>query len=471
GEKPFKNPRNAAAGSLRQKDPKITASRKLSIFVFNIQQMEGEQFSSHSQSLDYLKRLGFKVIPSYTRCKNGDELQAEIEKIGENRGRYGFDIDGAVVKIDDFALREALGSTAKYPRWAVAFKYPPEEKVTTLKEIQINVGRTGAITPVAVFEPITLAGTTVSRAVLHNQDFISGMNLNVGDKIIVRKAGEIIPEVLGLAEKGENEGYFTLPEKCPACGAQTVRDNAEAVLRCVNPDCPVQLLRNLTHFASRDAMDIEGLGGAVIEKLVAEGMVSSCADLYSLDREKIASLEGLGAKSADNLLAAVERSKQAGLARLLCALGIRNIGQKAAVLLAENFGDIDALAAADREAIEKIEGFGGIMAESVAEYFATERSAELIERLKAAGVVMTQEKIVRGDKFAGKTFVLTGTLPTMTRTEASKLITDNGGKVSGSVSKKTDFVLAGEDAGSKLVKANELGITVISEEELKAMLG
>ena len=471
GEKPFKNPRNAAAGSLRQKDPKITASRKLSIFVFNIQQVEGEQLSSHSQSLDYLKRLGFKVIPSYTRCKNGEELQAEIEKIGENRGSYGFDIDGAVVKIDDFALREALGSTAKYPRWAVAFKYPPEEKVTTLKEIQINVGRTGAITPVAVFEPITLAGTTVSRAVLHNQDFISGMNLNVGDKIIVRKAGEIIPEVLGLAEKGENEGYFTLPEKCPACGAQTVRDNAEAVLRCVNPDCPVQLLRNLTHFASRDAMDIEGLGGAVIEKLVAEGMVSSCADLYSLDREKIASLEGLGAKSADNLLAAVERSKQAGLARLLCALGIRNIGQKAAVLLAENFGDIDALAVADREAIEKIEGFGGIMAESVAEYFATERSAELIERLKAAGVVMTQEKIVRGDKFAGKTFVLTGTLPTMTRTEASKLITDNGGKVSGSVSKKTDFVLAGEDAGSKLVKANELGITVISEEELKAMLG
>ncbi|MBE6884879.1 MAG: NAD-dependent DNA ligase LigA [Ruminococcaceae bacterium] len=471
GEKPFKNPRNAAAGSLRQKDPKITASRKLSIFVFNIQQVEGEQLSSHSQSLDYLKRLGFKVIPSYTRCKNGEELQAEIEKIGENRGRYGFDIDGAVVKIDDFALREALGSTAKYPRWAVAFKYPPEEKVTTLKEIQINVGRTGAITPVAVFEPITLAGTTVSRAVLHNQDFISGMNLNVGDKIIVRKAGEIIPEVLGLAEKGENEGYFTLPEKCPACGAQTVRDNAEAVLRCVNPDCPVQLLRNLTHFASRDAMDIEGLGGAVIEKLVAEGMVSSCVDLYSLDREKIASLEGLGAKSADNLLAAVERSKQAGLARLLCALGIRNIGQKAAVLLAENFGDIDALAAADREAIEKIEGFGGIMAESVAEYFATERSAELIERLKAAGVVMTQEKIVRGDKFAGKTFVLTGTLPTMTRTEASKLITDNGGKVSGSVSKKTDFVLAGEDAGSKLVKANELGITVISEEGLKAMLG
>ncbi|MBQ3048868.1 MAG: NAD-dependent DNA ligase LigA [Oscillospiraceae bacterium] len=471
GEKPFKNPRNAAAGSLRQKDPKITASRKLSIFVFNIQQVEGEQLSSHSQSLDYLKRLGFKVIPSYTRCKNGEELQAEIEKIGENRGSYGFDIDGAVVKIDDFALREALGSTAKYPRWAVAFKYPPEEKVTTLKEIQINVGRTGAITPVAVFEPITLAGTTVSRAVLHNQDFISGMNLNVGDKIIVRKAGEIIPEVLGLAEKGENEGYFTLPEKCPACGAQTVRDNAEAVLRCVNPDCPVQLLRNLTHFASRDAMDIEGLGGAVIEKLVAEGMVSSCADLYTLDRKKIASLEGLGAKSADNLLAAVERSKKAGLARLLCALGIRNIGQKAAVLLAENFGDIDALASASREEIEKIEGFGGIMAESVAEYFASERSIELIARLKEAGVVMTQEKIVRGDKFAGKTFVLTGTLPTMTRTEASKLITDNGGKVSGSISKKTDFVLAGEDAGSKLVKANELGITVISEAELIAMIG
>ncbi|MBQ9939166.1 MAG: NAD-dependent DNA ligase LigA [Oscillospiraceae bacterium] len=471
GEKPFKNPRNAAAGSLRQKDPKITASRKLSIFVFNIQQVEGEQLSSHSQSLDYLKRLGFKVIPSYTRCKNGEELQAEIEKIGENRGSYGFDIDGAVVKIDDFALREALGSTAKYPRWAVAFKYPPEEKVTTLKEIQINVGRTGAITPVAVFEPITLAGTTVSRAVLHNQDFISGMNLNVGDKIIVRKAGEIIPEVLGLAEKGENEGYFTLPEKCPACGAQTVRDNAEAVLRCVNPDCPVQLLRNLTHFASRDAMDIEGLGGAVIEKLVAEGMVSSCADLYTLDREKIASLEGLGAKSAHNLLAAVERSKKAGLAKLLCALGIRNIGQKAAVLLAENFGDIDALASASREEIEKIEGFGGIMAESVAEYFASERSIELIARLKEAGVVMTQEKIVRGDKFAGKTFVLTGTLPTMTRTEASKLITDNGGKVSGSISKKTDFVLAGEDAGSKLVKANELGITVISEAELIAMIG
>ena len=471
GEKPFKNPRNAAAGSLRQKDPKVTASRRLSIFVFNIQQVEGEQLSSHSQSLDYLKRLGFRVIPSYTRCRSGEELRAEIERIGENRGSYGFDIDGAVVKIDDFAIRETLGSTAKYPRWAVAFKYPPEEKVTTLKEIQINVGRTGAITPVAVFEPITLAGTTVSRAVLHNQDFISGMNLNVGDKIIVRKAGEIIPEVLGLAEKGENEGYFTLPEKCPACGAQTVRDNTEAVLRCVNPDCPVQLLRNLTHFASRDAMDIEGLGGAVVEKLVAEGMVSSCADLYTLDKEKIAALEGMGAKSADNLLSAVERSKKAGLAKLLCALGIRNIGQKAAALLAENFGDIDALASASREDIEKIEGFGGIMAESVAEYFASERSAELISKLKAAGVVMTQEKVVRGDKFAGKTFVLTGTLPTMTRTEASKLITDNGGKVSGSVSKKTDFVLAGEDAGSKLVKANELGVTVISEAELIAMIG
>ena len=471
GEKPFKNPRNAAAGSLRQKDPRITASRKLSIFVFNVQQAEGAELSSHAQSLDYLKRLGFRVIPSYVRCKNAEEVCAEIERIGANRGENDFDIDGAVVKVDDFAMRARLGSTAKYPRWAVAFKYPPEEKTTRLSSIEVNVGRTGAITPVAVFEPITIAGTTVSRASLHNQDFIRAMNLNVGDRIIVRKAGEIIPEVLGVAEKGENEGYFRLPDTCPACGSRTVRDEDEAVLRCVNPDCPVQLLRNLIHFASRDAMDIDGMGGAVVEKLVTEGLVSSCADLYTLDRETLAELDGMGAKSADNLIAAVNRSKSAGLARLLCALGIRNIGQKAAVLLAEHFGDIDAVMSAGREDIEKIEGFGGTMAQSVADYFASDRARELIGRLRALGVVMTQEKRARGDRLAGLTFVLTGTLPTMTRTEASALITENGGKVSSSVSKKTSYLLAGEDAGSKLMRANELGVEVIDEAGLLKLIG
>ncbi len=471
GEKPFKNPRNAAAGSLRQKDPRITASRRLSIFVFNIQRIEGETLTSHAQSLDYLKRLGFRVIPGYLRCNTASEVCEEIKRIGDGRGGYGYDIDGAVVKVDSFAARERLGSTAKYPRWAIAFKYPPEEKETRLTSIEVNVGRTGAITPVAVFEPITLAGTTVSRAVLHNQDFISAMNVNVGDRILVRKAGEIIPEVLRVVEKGENSGFFRLPEVCPACGSPTVRDGEEAVLRCVNPECPVQLMRNLIHFASRDAMDIDGLGGALVEKLVAEGMLSSCADIYTLDRERLAQLEGLGAKSADNLLAAAERSKSAGLARLLFALGIRNIGQKAAVLLAEHFGDIDSVMAAGREEIEAIEGFGGVMAESVTEYFASEKARALISRLRELGVVMTQERRQRGELLAGKTFVLTGTLPTMTRQEASELITGNGGKVSSGVSKKTDYVLAGEDAGSKLVKANELGITVIDENTLMKMLG
>ena len=470
GEKPFKNPRNAAAGSLRQKDPRVAASRGLSIFVFNVQRLEGETLTSHAQSLDYLKRLGFKVIPSYVRCKDAKEVCAEIRRIGETRGENDFDIDGAVVKANDFAMRARLGSTAKYPRWAVAFKYPPEEKTTRLLSIEVNVGRTGAITPVAVFEPVTLAGTTVSRASLHNQDFIRTMELNVGDRILVRKAGEIIPEVLGVAEKGENSGYFRLPENCPACGSKTVRDEDEAALRCVNPDCPVQLLRNLIHFASRDAMDIEGMGGAVVEKLVSEGMIHSCADIYALDRETLARLDGMGEKSADNLIAAINRSKSAGLARLLYALGIRNIGQKAAVLLAEHFGDIDAVMGAGREDIEAIEGFGGTMAQSVVDYFAADGVRELIERLRTLGVATAQERRERGERLAGMTFVLTGTLPTLTRSEASKLITDNGGKVSSSVSRKTSYLLAGEDAGGKLTRANELGVEVIGENELREML-
>ncbi len=470
GERPFKNPRNAAAGSLRQKDPRITASRRLSIFVFNVQRIEGETLVSHAQSLDYLKRLGFRVIPSYVRCKNVEEVCAEIARIGDTRGENDFDIDGAVVKADDFAMRARLGSTAKYPRWAVAFKYPPEEKTSKLLSVEVNVGRTGAITPVAVFEPVTLAGTTVSRASLHNQDFIRAMDLNVGDKILVRKAGEIIPEVLGVAEKGENSGYFRLPETCPACGSKTVRDEDESALRCVNPDCPVQLLRNLIHFASRDAMDIEGMGGAMVEKLVANGLLHSCADIYTLEREELAGLDGMGEKSADNLLASISRSRSAGLARLLCALGIRGIGQKAAALLAEHFGDIDAVMNARREDIEAIEGFGGTMAQSVVDYFASAHARELIGRLRALGVSTSQERRERGESLRGLTFVLTGTLPTMTRTEASRLITGNGGKVSSSVSKKTSYLLAGEDAGSKLIRANELGVAVIDEKGLTELL-
>lgn len=470
GERPFKNPRNAAAGSLRQKDPKISAKRGLDIFIFNIQQCEGKTFTTHSETLDFVKELGFPVSVSYNRYKNISDAVDNIKFIGENRENYNFDIDGAVIKVNSLADREILGATAKYPKWAVAFKYPPEEKITTLLNIEVQVGRTGAITPTAVFEPIQLAGTVVSRAVLHNQDFIDAKDINIGDKIIVRKAGEIIPEVVALAEKGPNPGTFRLPEYCPACGTKAVREDDEAVLRCPNPDCPAQLLRNLIHFASRDAMDIDGMGPAVLTMLVDRGIIKSQADIYSLKPEDISSAERMGEKSAANLMASIEKSKKAGLSRLLFALGIRNIGQKAADALAQNFGTMDAVMTASSEDISAIDGFGDIMAKSLIEYFSLPQSKKLIEKLKEHGVFMEAEKKVVSDKLHGFTFVLTGTLPTMSRDEASAIIIASGGKVASSVSKKTDYVLAGEKAGSKLNKAESLGIKIIDENEFMEMV-
>ena len=470
GEKPFKNPRNAAAGSLRQKDPKISAKRGLDIFIFNIQQCEGKTFESHSESLDFVKSLGFPVSVLYNRYKNIHEAVENIKYIGENRDNFSFDIDGAVIKVINLSDRELLGATAKYPKWAVAFKYPPEEKITKLLDIEVQVGRTGALTPTAVFEPIQLAGTSVSRAVLHNQDFIDSKNINIGDSIIVRKAGEIIPEVVALAAKGPNEGTFKLPEFCPACGTKAVREGDEAVLRCPNPDCPAQLLRNLIHFASRDAMDIDGMGPAVLTALVENGIVKSQPDIYGIIATDISSIERMGEKSAANLIAAIEKSKSAGLSKVIYALGIRNIGQKTADILADRFENIDELMSADFDELCSIEGFGEIMAKSVVDYFSLEQSKNLIQRLKDYGVDMTAEKKEKSNLFEGLTFVLTGTLPTMTRNEASDIITANGGKVSSSVSKKTSFVLAGEEAGSKLTKAQNLGIKIIDENEFLKMI-
>ena len=469
-EKPAKNPRNAAAGSLRQKNSKITAERQLDIFVFNIQQLEGAQVSSHSQSLEYLKQLGFPTSFHKTFTDIEDVI-SEIERIGEHRGEYDYAIDGAVVKVDDFSQRELLGSTAKYPRWAEAYKYPPEEKPTKLLQIEINVGRTGVLTPVGVFEPVLLAGTTVSRATLHNSDFIAEKGVNVGDTVIIRKAGEIIPEVLSVAQKGENAEPFTFPKVCPSCGSPVSRDD-EAAIRCTNTDCPAQLMRHLIHFVSRDAMDIDGLGPAVLEQLVGENLIKSPADLYRLEASQLISLERMAEKSANNLVAAVEKSKENELYRLVFALGIRNIGLKAAKLICENFATIDDIMNASAEDFEKIEGFGSVMAQSVQGYFALESTRELIDELKQLGLKMKpSEQKPKGGLFEGKTFVLTGTLPNMKRSEAAKLIEAHGGKTSSSVSKKTSFVVAGEEAGSKLTKAQSLGITILSEQELLDMLG
>lgn len=470
GEKTFKNPRNAAAGSLRQKNPKITSKRKLDIFTFNIQRIKGKELTSHKESLDFIKALGFNTVPFYTSCSSIDEVFTEIGRIGEIRGTLPFDIDGAVIKVDDFSQREALGSTSKFPKWALAYKYPPEEKETTLLDIEINVGRTGVLTPTGIFEPTLLAGTTVSRATLHNQDFIDEKGICIGDRVIIRKAGDIIPEVLCVVSHGENAIPYRIPDVCPSCGGKVTREEGEAALRCCNPDCPNQLLRNLIHFCSRDAMDIEGMGTAVLETFVNEGLVKTAADIYQLDREKIASIERMGEKSADNLIAAAEKSKGNDLARLIYALGIRHIGQKAGALLSEKFGTMDALMNATAEDIAEIEGFGLIMAKSVEEFFSHPESRQLIDDLKLVGVNMESQKQIVDMRFEGKTFVLTGTLSMYTRSEASKIIESFGGKASGSVSKKTSYVLAGEDAGSKLKKANDLGITVISEEEFAQMI-
>lgn len=468
-EQPFKNPRNAAAGSLRQKDPKIAAKRKLDIFVFNVQQIEGKELTSHKESLDYLKTLGFKTIPDYKRVSTADEVIDCIKTIGEKRFDLPFDIDGVVIKVDDFRQREVLGATAKVPKWAVAYKFPPEEKTSKLLDIELNVGRTGAITPVAVFEPVFLAGTSVSRATLHNQDFIREKNISVGDIIKVRKAGDIIPEVLGSVEK-HGDGVFTIPECCPVCGTKLVKSEEEAAVRCPNVECPAQIFRSIVHFASKGAMNIDGLGPQIVHTLLDNKLITSVADLYTLSGNKLLQLDNFKEKSVNNLLGAIEKSKSNSLDRLVFGLGIRNIGQASAKLLCDKFGDLDNIMNATAEQISEIDGFGGVMAQSVYNAFHEEHMIELIKRLKECGINTKYEKIQIDDRFAGKTFVLTGTLPTLKRSEAKALIEKYGGKASGSVSKKTDYVLAGEEAGSKLDKAQQLGIEIITEEQFKDMI-
>jgi DNA ligase (NAD+) len=449
GEPLAKNPRNAAAGSLRQKDSAVTAERGLDIFVFNVQQ--GGDLTSHVQSLEYMERLGFKVVPDYRLFGNIEEAIKHIGQIGEKRHTFGFDIDGAVVKVDDFAMREEIGSTSKVPKWAAAFKYPPEEKETTLLDIEINVGRTGALTPVAIFEPVTLAGTTVSRASLHNQDIIDALGVNIGDVIVVRKAGDIIPEVVRVSQHTGLVSY-TIPELCPEQVKQA------------------QALRNIEHFASRDAMNIDGLGEAIVRQLVESGLVGNVSDLYKLKQEELSELDGFKAKSAGNLLAAVEASKSNTLDRLIFGLGIRGIGRQSAVLLCERFGGIDAIISAEVDELRSIEKFGEVLAVNVYEAMRDPKMSELIRELRTCGVNVDYESRVKSDKLAGLTFVITGTLPTLKREEAKSLIEEAGGRCAGSVSKNTDYVVAGEAAGSKLDKANSLGVKVISEEELKKLL-
>ncbi len=469
GKQPFKNPRNAAAGSVRQKDSKITKERNLDIFIFNIQQISDDvQLTSHKQSLDLLKKYGFKVSPRYTRFDNIEDAIKEVEAIGEMRGQFSFEIDGAVIKVDDFSQRNVMGSTNKYPRWAVAYKYPPEEKETILKEIEISVGRTGVLTPTAVFDTVQLAGTSVSRAVLHNQDFINEKQINIGDTIVVRKAGDIIPEVVRLAQKN-TDGIFKIPHICPSCGA-SVEKTDESALRCTNPDCPEQLVRNLIHFASRGAMNIEGLGEAVVMQLAEKHLINDVADIYYLTKDDVLTLEGFKDKSATNLINAIENSKANNMDKLIFAFGIRNVGEKAANLLCEEFKTVENLINAQIEDIIKIDGFGTIVAQSVVDYFRKDTVREIIRRLQEKGVNTSYVSTVESDVLKGKTIVVTGTLPTLSRDRAEKLIADNGGKASSSVSKKTSYVLAGEKAGSKLDKANTLGIPVITEEEFLNMI-
>ncbi|MBR2934199.1 MAG: NAD-dependent DNA ligase LigA [Oscillospiraceae bacterium] len=471
GEALFANPRNAAAGSLRQLDPKVAAQRKLDAILFNVQWVEGERFTSHKQTLDYLNLKNYKVIPHYT-CHTVEEVISCIADIGESRENFQFDIDGAVVKVDDLSQRQELGSTAKFPRWAAAYKYPPEERPSKLLDIAVQVGRTGVLTPKAILAPVRLAGTTVTNATLHNQDFITEKDIRIGDTVMVRKAGEIIPEVLSvvLPERPEGTVPYLLPDTCPECGAPVARDEEGAHIRCTGAECPAQLLRNLAHFASRDAMDIEGLGIAVVEGLVNAGLVKSAADLYYLEPQSVAALDRMGKKSAENLMAAIEKSKENDLSRLLYAFGIRQVGQKAAKTLAQHFGTLEALQNATAEQLTAVDDIGTITAQSLRGWFDSEQSRHLIDRLRLAGVNMTAAQQGTDRRFEGMTFVLTGALERFTRDEASALIEERGGKASGSVSQKTTYVVAGENAGSKLKKANELGIPVLTEEEFEQML-
>lgn len=465
GERVAKNPRNAAAGSLRQKDSRITSQRNLDIFMFNIQRIIGKKLNSHFESLNYLKELGFNVSPFYNSYDNINDVIKEIKRIGELKSTFPFQIDGAVVKVNSFLDRKKLGSTSKFPKWAEAFKYPPEEKETKLLDIEVNVGRTGVLTPTGLFEPVLLSGTTVSRATLHNEDFINEKGISIGDIVILRKAGEIIPEVVYVKKHNKGNEIFSMPKECPSCGSKVIREEGESAIRCNNTDCPAQLLRHLIHFVSRDAMDIEGLGEVVIEQLVENGLIKSPSDLYCLDRNKLLQLERMGDRSVDNLLNSIEKSKNNDLYRLIFALGIRHIGMKAAKLLTEKFNSIERIYNSTVDEVAEIDGYGKIMAESVQSYFLLPQTRDLIKKLKTYGVNMVSYESQKGTLFEGMTFVLTGTLPTYTRKEASDIIERLGGKVSSNVSKKTTYVLAGEDAGSKLKKAQELGIEILNEED------
>ena len=472
GEALLANPRNGAAGSLRQQDPKIAAQRRLDARIFNIQLMEGwEDFVSDSEALNWLESLRFQVIPR-TLCRTGEEILACIHAMGEDRDQFSFDIDGACVKLDNLEDRRIFGSTAKFPRWAAAYKYPPEQKETVVEDIIIQVGRTGVLTPKARLAPVRLAGTTVTNATLHNQDFITEKDIRIGDTVLVQKAGEIIPEIVSVnrAKRPEDAVPYHIPDLCPVCGAPVRRDPDGAHIRCTGAECPAQLLRNLTHFASRDAMDIDGLGPAVVEGLVNAGLVKTPADLYSLQPGEVELLERMGKKSAENLIAAIEASKSRGLARLLYAFGIRQVGQKAAQVLARQFGTLDALMAATQEELTQVNDVGAITADYLVSWFRDPQSHHLIEALRAAGVSFESTEAPVGDRFAGLTFVVTGTLEHFSRKEAEEAITTNGGKASGSVSKKTSYVVAGEAAGSKLTKARSLGVPVLTEAEFIAML-
>ncbi|MBQ7897983.1 MAG: NAD-dependent DNA ligase LigA [Clostridia bacterium] len=473
GEQLLANPRNAAAGSLRQLDSRVTASRRLSIFIFNIQQIAGgPELRSHKESLDYISSLGFKVSPDVKVFDNAEDIFRDIQRRGDSREELSFDIDGAVVKVDDFDEREALGELTNVPKWAVAYKYPPEEKPTVLRSITIQVGRTGVLTPNANFDTVRLAGTNVSRATLHNKDFIAERDIREGDTIIVRKAGEIIPEVLYVDKSKRPEGAlpYTFPTHCPSCGEEVFVSDEESAIRCTNSACPAQLHRSITHFASRDAMNIDGLGPAIIDSLINNGIISSVSDLYYMDKDRIKVLEGLGEKSADNMLSAIENSKKLCLSKLIFALGINHIGEKSAYTLAKRFKTIEGVKNATVEELLSVEDFGEILARSVADFFSHPSSLHIIEKLKNAGVNTEFISTERSSVLDGMTVVVTGTLNTMSRSEAEKAIVDNGGKASGSVSKKTSFVLAGSDAGSKLTKAQALGIKVINEEEFLAMI-
>ena len=465
------NPRNAAAGSLRQKDPKVCAKRQLDIAVFNLQLVEGRSFATHSETLDYLREQGFPVIP-HTVLRDPEEIFEQIQKLGDNRMDFPYDIDGAVVKLNNLSDRSILGSTAKCPKWAVAYKYPPEQKESRVADIVVQVGRTGVLTPKAVLEPVRLAGTTVTNATLHNQDYITEKDIRIGDTVVVQKAGEIIPEIVSVVKEKRPEGTkpYHLPDKCPVCGAAVLRDPDGAAVRCTGAECPAQLLRNMIHFASRDAMDIDGVGPAVLQQLIESGLVSNPADLYDLRAEELEGLDRMGKKSAQNAVDAIARSKENDLWRLIFALGIRQVGAKAAKILATHFGSMDGLRRATAEELTEIDDVGAVTADYITRWMQSDQAADLLARLQKAGVNMECHQELVDRRFAGMTFVLTGALTRFTREEAGEMIELRGGKVSSSVSKKTTYVVAGENAGSKLKKAGELGVSVLSEEEFLALI-